>query len=80
MDAKKIATFKEIPRVATVGELQSGFSIPNPGKMEGVRRVYVSREVVNGWKNQSFTSDDYPDEIPVIYTGKMEEDPGNGRI
>ncbi len=78
MDAKKTATFKEIPRVATVGELQSGFSIPNPGKMEGVRREYVSREVVNGWKNQSFTSDDYPDEIPVIYTGKMEEDPGNG--
>lgn len=78
MDGKEITTLKKIPRVVTVGEIQNGFSIPNPGKTEGVRREYVIREVVNGWKNQSFTSDDYPDEIPVIYTGKTEEDPGNG--
>ena len=78
MNEKMDTTFMEIPRVVTTGELQKGFLIPNPGKMEGVRREYVSREVVNGWGKQSFTSDDYPDEIPVIYTGKMEEDPGNG--
>ena len=78
MNEKMDTTFMEIPRVVTTGELQKGFSIPNPGKMEGVRREYVSREVVNGWGKQSFTSDDYPDESPVIYTGKTEEDPGNG--
>lgn len=78
MEEKKHTTFKEIPRVVTVGEIEKGFSIPNPGKMEGVLREYVSTEVVNGWKNQSFTSNEYPNEIPLIYTRKMEEDPGNG--
>lgn len=68
----------DILRRTTVDKIQKKIIVPNPGKKEGKRRECVSREIVNGWKNQLFTSDDYPDEIPAIYTGKNEEDPGNG--
>lgn len=78
MNEKRTATLKGIPRVVTPDEVQKGISIPNPAKEEGERREYISKEVANGWKDQLFTSNEYPERIPVIYTGKMEEDPGNG--
>ena len=74
MNEKKIL---EIPRVATLEDIQKGISIQNPGREE--KRSYTSKEEVNGCGKQTFTSDEYPDVFPLVYTGKTEKDLGNGK-
>lgn len=67
----------EIPRLVTTEEIRKGISIQNPGMEE--ERTYVSKQEVNGCGKQTFTSDEYPDVFPLVYTGKTEKDPGNGK-
>ena len=76
MIGRKNICLEEIPSRLSKKEIKEGISIYNPGKKEKDCREYVSKEITNGWKNQRFMTGDYPDVIPLIYTGKMEEDPG----
>lgn len=53
-------------------------TIQNP-KQKGSPRFYTSKKEVNGWMNQTFTSDDYPDSFPGVFIHE-DEDPGNGKM
>ena len=70
----------EVPRILTSDQVQKKIIIPNPGLQEGeVSRRYVVRSHINDFREQTFTSDDYPKEIPGILL-HYEEDPGNGEM
>ena len=68
----------EVSRVLTRHQVPKKIIIPNPGLQEGkVSRRYIVENYVNGFRKQTFTSYDYPKEIPGIFLC-FEEDPGNG--
>lgn len=69
----------EVPRSITIDQVEQEIIIPNPGRTEGEKREYESKELVNGYRRQVFTSYDYPEEIPGYYI-HLEEDPGNGEM
>lgn len=68
----------EVPVFVRRSNIEYEITIPNVG-MEGSRREYISRKVVNGLVDQEFTSDDCPSSFTGIYIGE-EEDPGNGNL
>lgn len=69
----------QVPKSITIDQIKQKIMIPNPGRREGNKRVFESKELVNGYRNQIFTSYDYPENIPGIYI-HLEMDPGNGKI
>ena len=70
----------KVPRILTRDQVPKEIIIPNPGLQEGeVSREYVVKSHINGFREQTFTSYDYPKEIPGIFL-HYEEDPGNGEM
>ena len=70
----------KVSRTLTRDQVPKEIIIPNPGLQEGeVSRKYVVKSHINGFREQTFTSYDYPKEIPGIFL-HYEEDPGNEEI
>lgn len=72
-------TKMEVPRSITMEQIKKQITIPNPGRNGGKKRECVSKELKNGYRNQLFTSYDYPESIPGTYI-RQEVDPGNGEM
>ncbi len=69
----------KVPRSIINTQVEKEILIPNPGIVGKEKREYISREYVNGFRRQTFTSYDYPENIPGYFI-HLEEDPGNGEI
>lgn len=65
-----------VPRFVRRSNIDSEIEIPNLGK-EGTKREYISKKNVNGFEDQTFTSNDCPDYFHGAYI-REDEDPGNG--
>lgn len=59
------------------GNVAPRISIPNPAYEE--ERVYVSNRISNGWREQKFTSKEYPEIFMGTYIHD-EYDHGNGKL
>lgn len=69
----------EVPKITKRSMISPHITFPIPGKVEGAPREYISLKLLNGYKNQSFTTDDCPDNLCGYYIHN-DEDPGNGSL
>ena len=67
----------EVLEFVNKGNIVPKISIPNPTWEEG--RVYVSKRVNNGWREQRFTSKEYPEIFKGTYIHD-EYDQENGKL